>query len=857
MHRSIMGVFRRFTRFFTCLLLVFLCLCAGAQPPDGDNPNPAAAGSPDAGGSPGTASAPAASAGSDVRISVAFGELPIERVLQQISQKSGKNVVPRGKTLGQRVSIMAKEQPLERILDQIVNGKPNWLWYKPEDMPNTYEIWDQDSFRAEVLPRRVRQKVYIPREITAEEAFKAVQGVLTPNIGAASFDPRSNKLIVTDLPEVLELIQRLIEQIDVRFMTRVFYITHADINAMAERLSNLKSPAAPPPEVDEKTHQIIVRDRLDIIRQMELLVETLDIGPEMRVYDLNNLEFEGQGRQDLEDSIQQVLTPNAFWKINVQSGKMLVEDIPEIHEKVEKILAAFDQPAKQVLVQAEIIETEFQDGFNYAINWAFSGDLFSSVIDQLTGLGATPSVPTVPQGAGTETAKTDPATLGFLDFRKEFPVVTGGSSGVFTQNLSKHAFVALRAVMSDSRTRILQQPRALVKNQKEVIFSVGQKVPYFTGGVVGYTQNTVNNATQNTQLPQQNLIQVGLDLNVRPTINNNGLIEMEIEIRNNTAFTVTRVFNGQPFDAVGTNNQEMQSTLIVPSGETRVIGGLVTDQKGDSHEGVPGLSRIPVIGPLLFGSYNRPQDQNRRRNLLLFITPTIVLERPRDLYKYKGRVIVDETEADLLTSPSATLSDVQCEPLPVLPPVPAYEPGEPVSALPAGHVIQAPPEQIEKIGPEESVEPAGEPQVIPLEEQPPAEEAPRHGGVTPLKRVRIAEHTTTGPAAQLSPRIAGPSGALTGTGPGSAAGPGPGGPAQAGVRVGPGYPQPTPPSGQPTAGSPVRPPSGPAPSFVAPNPVVTPYPTPYAAPVMTPQPSPPPPPPPTPPPSAPPPETRF
>ncbi|MCX7964283.1 MAG: hypothetical protein N2644_07395 [Candidatus Sumerlaea chitinivorans] len=724
----------------------------------------ATTGAPSASGQPETGTAPvdtsalpvATPTPSDGKISLVFNDAPIERVVAELSRKSGKNVVARGKTVGQKVTIIARDMPLERILDIIVNQKPNWLWYPAEGRADTFEIWDQESFRAEVLPKQVRQKVFVPREITAEEAYKAIQGVLTPNVGAASFDPRSNKVIVTDLPYVLELVQRLIEQIDVKFVTRVFYIAHADVNSIAEKLSNLKSPAAPAPEVDERTHQIIVRDRLEVIRQMELLVETLDIGPEMRVYDLNNIGWEGADRQDLEDAISEVLTPNAYYKINVQSGKLIVEDVPEVHEKIEKILEAFDQPAKQVLIQAEIIETAFREGLSYGTDWTISGDLFSAVIDGLTGRSTSSSSGT---GSGSSTGNTqggsvpvgsgtlDKTTLGFLDFRKEFPIFSGGSGGLTGQYLSRHAYISLKAAMNDARTRILQQPRAIVKNQKEVVFSVGEKVPFFTGGV--YTTNVRNDTTgfTATELPQQNLINVGLDLNIRPTIYNNGLVEMEVEISNDSAVITQRIFNDKKYDAVGTKNQEIQSTLIIPSGETRVIGGLVRQDRNESRSGIPGLVKIPVVGPLLFGKYEKPSEQNGRQMLLIFLTPTIVAEKPTDMLKYKGRVVTSEDEVSALESPefpvAATRSDVALEPLPP-PEIPksAYKPAERRVAQRTGA----------------STPSALEAEEMPVEEPDSASEPTE--GMQDLKRMRIQEKVTTG-ADALAPRLVGPKGALT------------------------------------------------------------------------------------------------
>src|SRR5690606_38790879 len=65
------------------------------------------------------------------------------------------------------------------------------------------------------------------------------------------------------------------------------------------------------------------------------------------------------------------------------------------------------------------------------------------------------------------------------------------------------------------------------------------------------------------------------------------------------------------------------------------------------------------------GSYTRPANDNRRRNLLIFLTPSIVVEKPGDLLKYKGQVIADEPE---FTMPDATLTDVTYDAQPLLPP---------------------------------------------------------------------------------------------------------------------------------------------------------------------------------------------
>jgi type II secretory pathway component GspD/PulD (secretin) len=491
------------------------------------------------------------------------------------------------------------------------------------------------------------------------------------------------------------------------------------------------------------------------------------------VYDLNNIGFEGADKSELEEAIQQVLTPDAYYKINTQSGKLIVEDIPEVQEKIEKILKAFDQPPKQVMIQCEIIATQFSEGFNYSIDWTVSGDLFSSVIDGLTGrgvsagtgTGATPTVTagSVPVGSqfGTNTTAQNQNTLGFLDFRNEFPIVSAGGSGLNAQYLSKNAYIALKTAMSDTRTRILQQPRVLAMNQKEVSFIVGQQVPFFSGGNSTYNNNNNPNNYYSSSGPVQQRIDVGLQLIIRPVILNNGLVQMEVEFSNSDADKTQELFAGQLYSAIGTRNEELVSTLIIPSGETRVIGGLVQDTRSNTRGGVPGLVKIPVIGPALFGKYDAPEDSNRRRNILIFITPVIVEEQVAALRKYKGNLLVGEEQPEEFTTPSATLSDTYMEPLPV--------------DMPGMHAVDEavkPPASRERpmviepfdSRPARSSEPPPIQQFLdeaPVEEQPIVDE-----GLKDLRRIRIADVSTTGPNV-IVPR--GPSGALTGPGAGTGA----------------------------------------------------------------------------------------
>jgi type II secretory pathway component GspD/PulD (secretin) len=211
------------------------------------------------------------------RTSIVYRDAALERVCAKLSNDTSTTIMARGKTLGRPVTLLARNLPLDRVLNMLIAQYPDWLIHRPAGKPDTYEIWDQESFRAEVLPRNTKQKTIVLKHINSEDAYRAVQGLLTPNIGTSAFDPRTNKIFITDLPHVLELAERLIQQIDYKYAMCVFRIRKADVRTIAGHLTDLKSPAAPRPIVDQRTKQIIFFDRPEVIRQMRRVVEVLDI----------------------------------------------------------------------------------------------------------------------------------------------------------------------------------------------------------------------------------------------------------------------------------------------------------------------------------------------------------------------------------------------------------------------------------------------------------------------------------------------------------------------------------------------------------------------------------------------------
>ncbi len=541
-----------------------------------------------------------------------FNRGKIDQVMAQLKRQTGVNVELKGKATDVQVNILAQKEPVDKILQNIANASKLVL-VKVDNM--NYKLMDEDTFNKTELPKQIIRKTFVLKYIKAEDARKALENVKTKNIGQIAADPRTNKLLVTDLPQVVELIKRLLDEIDVQLMTRVFYIRHADVQDIADKLKNYKS-APGTIDVDPKTHQIVVTDIFQNIKRMEMLVEVLDIGPEMRIYNLNNIGEKGSDAQQLTKAIEQVITKGAdvFWQIDEKAGVLLVQDVPEVHEKVEKILAAFDQPIKQVLIYAELIDTNFNKGFDFGINWDASEDLFAAQRDGLFG-------ETIPTGSLEDLTQ----DLGFINLAEEFPIISMTGSRIGGMYLNKYFRASLSTALSKSDTKILLQPRLIVKNQGTASIKVGGAKPY-------RTTNYYNNDTSDGwRTSGQSTVSYGLDVTFKPVISNNGTIELDVTMTNSDAQFIG---DATKDPLVETTEVTAKSVLIIPSGETRVLAGLINNAKSNSREGIPILCEIPYLGPALFGSKS---ETDRRRNILFFITPTIIEESVRSKDFFRGK----------------------------------------------------------------------------------------------------------------------------------------------------------------------------------------------------------------------------
>lgn len=288
-----------------------------------------------------------------------------------------------------------------------------------------------------------------------------------------------------------------------------------------------------------------------------------------------------------EDVIKDILSTQGEVRAIKGSKKIMVNDIPSKLEEVRDLLKQIDEPLKQVMIEARIVEANTSDGIDLGINWGFdynndaSGSIGTSSLDSgSAGLG----------GAFLLPAEIGTAGLG--------GALTFGRSGFDSLVLD----MRISALETSGKGRVVSSPKVLTLDGETAKIEQGTSIPY----------QSVSQDGTSTQFEDATLA-----LEVTPEINPDNTIILEILASNSTVGNTVSTGAGS---APAIDTKEAETKLLLQNGETTVIGGIYVENELSSETGTPFLKDIPLLGHL-FKSRNK---SNTRNELLIFITPRIV-----------------------------------------------------------------------------------------------------------------------------------------------------------------------------------------------------------------------------------------
>lgn len=283
------------------------------------------------------------------------------------------------------------------------------------------------------------------------------------------------------------------------------------------------------------------------------------------------------------------------------TNALVITAQPDVMAELEQVVAKLDIRRAQVLVEAIIVEIADGDGLNLGVQWANTnggGTQFTN-----TGL------PIGSVAIAAKDYKDNGTTTGLASLAKEF---NGMAAGFYRGNWA----ALVTALSTNSKSDILSTPSIVTMDNKEASFNVGQEVPVQSGSQSSTTSDQVFNTIERKT--------VGTKLVVTPQINEGDSVLLNIEQE------VSSVAN-KPAEGTATlgptfDTRTIKNAVLVKSGETVVLGGLMDEKTSETVSKVPLLGDIPVLG-YLFRSTN---NSTSKRNLMVFIRPTIL--RDADIY---------------------------------------------------------------------------------------------------------------------------------------------------------------------------------------------------------------------------------
>ncbi|MCW8093268.1 type II secretion system secretin GspD [Alteromonas sp. ASW11-130] len=456
-----------------------------------------------------------------------------------------------------------------------------------------------------------------------------------------SHDP-SNVMMLTGRAAVVNRLVEIIERVDqagdeevdiikLRFASAGEMVRIIDsINKSQGKAANTGAKSDPRVVADDRTNSIIVsgdeKARKRIVNLVKRMDQELQTNGNTRVIFLNYAKAEDLVKvlQGVSASIQAEVQASAApanrrstsgREVSIDahesSNSVVITAEPDMMRSLEEVIRQLDVRRAQVQVEAIIVEVFEGDGTTLGVQWVSEeggGTQFTNGVVPVGSLGVAlrqaedrTVTRTIDTGLGdpyetTDTIEGDLTPLANL---------LGGASGLIAGVIKDGWGAVVQAVSNDTNSNILATPHLTTMDNEEAFFIVGQEVPIITGTTAGD-----NNANPFTTVDRQ---EVGIKLKVTPQINEGDAVQLLIEQEVSSVSGATAV-------DISINKREIKTTVIVDDGGTIVLGGLIDEDVQESVSKVPLLGDIPILGHL----FKTTSTSKRKRNLMVFIKPTIV-----------------------------------------------------------------------------------------------------------------------------------------------------------------------------------------------------------------------------------------
>ncbi len=320
----------------------------------------------------------------------------------------------------------------------------------------------------------------------------------------------------------------------------------------------------------------------------------------------------------LEKAIKELFTGSKYI-IDYERNLVVARGTPEQLDVMERIIREFDQPIQQVLIEARFVTISKPAFMQLGVLWETSRRPQTAVPQDFTGIINNQNFPMALNAAGAAS-----------------PAVGIGVQHTFAEVLGANDLSAtISALEQNGESQTLSAPRLTVLNNRPAMISDGNVQYYYEEYTVSSTVQQYYTASSFVPSGKPTKITAGAELNVMASISGDGKsILLALNPRVNTDVQLKRYATLSQYGA-GTNvqstfdinlpqyrTQEIATRVVVKSGETVVMGGVLERERSTFVESVPVLGDIPLLG--IF--FRRRTEVDTPRYLVVFVTATIVTD---------------------------------------------------------------------------------------------------------------------------------------------------------------------------------------------------------------------------------------
>jgi len=579
-------------------------------------------------------------------------ETDIEVFIEMVSRLTGKTFIVDPRVRNKKVTVIAQHEMDEDEIFALFLSVLKVHQFSAVKTDGIYKIQQLQSAKQDSVDVYNEGETYSGDQLVTRviKVDNVDVGLLVPLLRTlipqqghmAQYKP-TNVIVIHDSSANLDRIVKIIRKIDKESNEEieVIELEHASATEIVRILENIEKQSGakkasdvnkPKFVADERTNSILLSADKKSSLRLKALIAQLDLpiknAGNTKVRHLRYAKAEDlatllEGVADSLETDDQKKSSgsrrgsNKLYSIkaHTETNALVITAPPDIMKSFDSVINQLDIRRQQVHVEAIIVEISEALNKELGVQWVSDKGIINysntnpSATSLLAGVmsnrGQDGTVTTsIIDGVPTtqESRNQGDNGLGIAQ------AISGLTGALFGFSDGKSWAGLLKMLATDTESNVLSTPSLTTLDNEEATISIGQEIPVITGSQQssGGNQNPFNSVDR---------LDVGIKLKITPQINEGDAVVLTIEQE------VSGIAGATAVDVI-TNKRQINTTVLVNSGQTIVLGGLIDNDVQESEQKIPLLGDIPWLGKL----FSSTGTKKRKTNLMVFIRPTIITD---------------------------------------------------------------------------------------------------------------------------------------------------------------------------------------------------------------------------------------